>query len=62
MAAAILSLLDQRELRERLSRQAREFVEKNMSARVASQVFEKICLDALGIQSVEEEGSKCTNA
>ncbi len=48
MAAAVLSLLDDRELRERLSRQARRYVEENMSARVAAQAFEQICLRALG--------------
>ena len=48
MAAAILSLLNDGECRIRLSRQARQFVEENMSARRASQVFEQICLRTLG--------------
>ena len=48
MAMAVLSGLDDRELRKRLSQQARHYVEENMSARVASQVFEQICLRALG--------------
>ncbi|MEO8132707.1 MAG: glycosyltransferase [Betaproteobacteria bacterium] len=47
MAAAVLSLLDDRELRDRLSKEARRYVEENMSARVASRVFEQICLRAL---------------
>jgi len=47
MAAAVLSLLDDRERSTRLSLQARKYVEENMSARRASQVFEQICLRAL---------------
>lgn len=47
MAGAVLSLLDDRERSERLSRQAREYVERNMSASQASRVFEEICLRAL---------------
>jgi len=47
MAAAVLSLLDDRERRRRLSQQARRFVEENMSARRAAQVFEQICLRTL---------------
>jgi glycosyltransferase involved in cell wall biosynthesis len=47
MAVAILSLLDNHEHRVRLSRQARKFVEENMSARRTAQVFEQICLGAL---------------
>ena len=47
MAAAILSLLDDGECRIQLSRQARQFVEENMSARRAAQVFEQICLRTL---------------
>jgi glycosyltransferase involved in cell wall biosynthesis len=45
MAAAILSLLDDSERRQRLSRQARRLVEENMSARRVAQVFEQICLE-----------------
>src|SRR6266850_1139501 len=47
MAAAVLSLLDDRERRARLSLQARKYVEENMSARRAARVFEQICLRAL---------------
>jgi len=48
MGAAVLSLLDDYELSVRLSRQAREYVEENMSARRAAHVFEQICLRAVG--------------
>jgi polysaccharide biosynthesis protein PslH len=47
MAAAVLSLLDDRERRMGLSQQARRFVEENMSARRAAQAFEQICLRAM---------------
>jgi glycosyltransferase involved in cell wall biosynthesis len=47
MAAAVLSLLDDREHSTRLSLQARKFVEENMSAQRAARVFEQICLRAL---------------
>ena len=47
MVAAVLALLDDQERRDRLSRQARTFVEENMSARRAAQAFEQICLRAL---------------
>jgi glycosyltransferase involved in cell wall biosynthesis len=47
MAAAVLALLDDRERRDRLSRQARDFVEQNMAASRAARVFEQICLRAL---------------
>jgi len=47
MAAAVLALLDDHERRDRLSRQARRFVEENMSARRAAQAFEEICLRTL---------------
>jgi glycosyltransferase involved in cell wall biosynthesis len=47
MAGAVLSLLDDRERSNRLSLQARKYVEENMSARRASRVFEEICLRAL---------------
>jgi len=47
MAAAVLTLLDDRERSTRLSLQARKYVEENMSARRAAQVFEQICLRAL---------------
>jgi glycosyltransferase involved in cell wall biosynthesis len=47
MAAAVLSLLDDPERRHRLSEQARRFVEENMSACRAAQVFEQICLRTL---------------
>jgi glycosyltransferase involved in cell wall biosynthesis len=43
MAAAVISLLGNRGRRERLSRQARRFVE-DMSARRAARVFEEACL------------------
>ena len=46
MAAAVLLLLDDRERSARLSLQARKYVEENMSARRAAQVFEQICLRA----------------
>lgn len=46
MVAAVLALLDDQERRDRLSRQARTFVEENMSARRAAQAFEQICLRA----------------
>jgi glycosyltransferase involved in cell wall biosynthesis len=47
MAAAVLSLLDDRERSDQLSLQARKHVEENMSARRAAQVFEEICLQAV---------------
>jgi glycosyltransferase involved in cell wall biosynthesis len=51
LAQAIVALLDDRERSERLSRQARKYVEENMSARRAAQVFEQICLRALQQQA-----------
>jgi len=47
MAAAVLSLLDDRGRSTRLSLQARKLVEENMSAERAARVFEQICLQAL---------------
>jgi glycosyltransferase involved in cell wall biosynthesis len=47
MAAAVLALLGDHERRDRLSRQARTFVEENMSARLAAEAFEQICLRTL---------------
>ena len=47
MAAAVLSLLDDRERSARLSMQARKHVEENMSAKHAARVFEEICLRAI---------------
>jgi len=47
MAAAVLSLLDDRERSARFSRQARKYVEENMGAGRAARVFEEICLRAL---------------
>jgi glycosyltransferase involved in cell wall biosynthesis len=47
MAAAVLSLLHDRERSARLSLQARKYVEENMSADRAARVFEDICLRAL---------------
>ncbi len=46
-AAAVLRLLADRELRERLSRSARTLVSQRFSAECAGQEFERICLDAL---------------
>ena len=47
MAAAVLSLLDDRDRSARLSQQARQHVEENMSAERAAGAFEQICLQAL---------------
>jgi len=47
LARAIVALLGDRERSARLSQQARKYVEENMSARRAAQVFEQICLRAL---------------
>ena len=47
MADSILGLLGDRDLRARLSRDARSYVEENMSSRVAARAFEEICLRAL---------------
>jgi glycosyltransferase involved in cell wall biosynthesis len=47
LARAIVALLEDRERSARLSEQARKYVEENMSARRAAQVFEQICLRAL---------------
>jgi glycosyltransferase involved in cell wall biosynthesis len=47
MATAVISLLENRDRRERLSREARRFVEDNMSARRAASVFEEACLRSL---------------
>lgn len=47
IAAAIVSLLGNPGRRRQLSSDARQFVEENMSARRAAQVFERICLDSL---------------
>jgi glycosyltransferase involved in cell wall biosynthesis len=42
-ASAIVRLLQDRDLRERLSRQARRYVEDNFSSAAAAQDFEQIC-------------------
>jgi glycosyltransferase involved in cell wall biosynthesis len=47
MAAAVLALLGDHEKRLRLSREARHYVEVNMSAGKAAQVFEQICQQVL---------------
>jgi glycosyltransferase involved in cell wall biosynthesis len=47
MAESIIGLLGDHALRARLSREARDYVEQNMSARVAARAFEEICLRAL---------------
>lgn len=47
MAAAVVSLLGDQGRRKRLAHQARHFVEENMSAGRAAQVFEQICLQVL---------------
>jgi glycosyltransferase involved in cell wall biosynthesis len=47
MAKAVVSLLGDHERRKQLAQQARRFVEENMSARRAAQVFEQICLRAI---------------
>ena len=54
MAAAVLSLLDDRERRARLSLLARTYVEENMSARRSARVFEQICLRALQTADASE--------
>ncbi|GAA5160669.1 glycosyltransferase [Viridibacterium curvum] len=46
-ANAVLALLRDADLRERISRQARQCVEDRYGHRVAADVFEKICLSAL---------------
>jgi len=56
MAAAVLSLLDDRERSARLSRQARKYVEENMSAHRAARAFEQICLRAL--QTADATGAQ----
>jgi len=60
MAAAVLSLLDDRERSTRLSLQARKFVEESMSAQRAARVFEQICLRAL--QPANAAGASGTSA
>jgi glycosyltransferase involved in cell wall biosynthesis len=58
MAAAVLSLLDDREHSARLSLQARKYVEGNMSARRAARVFEQICLRAVKTaDAIEDTGT-----
>ena len=57
MAAAILSLLDDRERRARLSLQARKYVEENMSARRSASVFEQICVRALETADARKIGA-----
>jgi glycosyltransferase involved in cell wall biosynthesis len=47
MARSVLALLADDPLRDRVSRDARRFVEEGMSSRVAAGVFEGICLRAL---------------
>jgi glycosyltransferase involved in cell wall biosynthesis len=46
MADAVVSLLTQRELRQRIAREARAYTEANFSFRVAAKTFENICLRA----------------
>lgn len=53
-AQAVIDLLNDADLREGLSIRARSCVEKRFSHTVASEVFEKICWDALNSNSVAE--------
>ena len=46
MADAVVSLLTQRDLRQRMAREARAYTEANFSFRVAAKTFENICLRA----------------
>lgn len=46
-AAAVASLLENRDLRRRLAVTARSYIEANFSFRVAARTFESICLDAM---------------
>jgi len=46
-AGALLQLIDDEDLRNKLSRQARQQVEEYFGHKVAGRVFERICLDAL---------------
>jgi len=55
MAAAVLSLLGDPERCARLSRQARAYVEDNMSARRTARAFEEICVRALEAASRVQE-------
>jgi hypothetical protein len=48
MAAAILALLSDNEGRQRLAREARQFIEETVSATSAGRVFEQICQRAIG--------------
>jgi glycosyltransferase involved in cell wall biosynthesis len=54
MAARVTELLQNPELRNRLSRSARELVESRFGFRNAAAVFEEICLEALDIARSEE--------
>jgi glycosyltransferase involved in cell wall biosynthesis len=62
MAAAVLSLLDDRERSARLSLQARKYVEENMSANRASRVFEEICIRALQTADAIEASGRSVGA
>ncbi|HVE51180.1 MAG TPA: glycosyltransferase family 4 protein [Casimicrobiaceae bacterium] len=55
-AAAVLRLLDDASLRERLSRAARSFVEQQSSFRVAAQVFEDACVAAVARRQATAAG------
>ena len=54
MAAGLVSVLQNAELRESLSSNARSYVGKNFSYRNAAAVFEEICIDVLPKRSVTQ--------
>jgi glycosyltransferase involved in cell wall biosynthesis len=62
MAQAILSLLANTERRVTLSRQARSYVDENMSAGRAARVFERICQSVLTREERRQNGTLRTDA
>ena len=53
MANAVIALLDDSEMRLRLSRQARDYVEHHMGAAKAAQVFEDICMQVIHKRDID---------
>ncbi|MFQ5774658.1 MAG: glycosyltransferase [Kiloniellaceae bacterium] len=55
-AAAVLRLLDDADLRQRLARQARAYVAERFSSRVAAERFEDICARVAGLDAARPAG------
>ena len=61
MAAALIELLQDEALRNKLAQQARELVEQRFGHEKAARVFEQICLHALGASPQAQQAAPATS-